>query len=551
MTGSTPAQSLAGQPPGQEAKESWVPMIAIALGQVIMSFNVASLPVAMGGMVKSFNVPPTTIATGIVMYSMLVAGFVMLGAKLNQRFGAVNVFRATVVLFGCAQVLMTFSPNATVMITAQGLSGAAAAAIVPSLVALIAENYRGTQQATALGALGSARAAAGVAAFLIGGVLGTFIGWRPAFGILIVLSAVVFVLSFRLKADRGRPEVQIDLVGVVLAAAAIVLISFGFNNLNRWGLAVATPAAPFTIAGLSPAPVFIVVGIVLGQLFVRWTRRRQEAGKTPLLALEVITSGQERAAVMAMFAVVALEAMLNFSVPLYIQIVQGRSPLATAIAMMPFNLTVFFSAMLIVRFYDKLTPRQIGRYGFILCTVALVWLAFVVRNDWSAVPVLFGLVVFGIGQGSLVTLVFNVLVTASPKELAGDVGSLRGTTNNLAAAVGTAVAGALLVGLLSTIVLGRVAATPELTPEVQAMVNLDSINFVSNDRLRTALETAGATPQQVNAAVVVNAESRLRALKIGLLIMAAIALLSIIPAGRLPDYKPGEIPDPDKAPPTR
>ena len=65
----------------------------------------------------------------------------------------------------------------------------------------------------------------------------------------------------------------------------------------------------------------------------------------------MIDSPQERAAVYAMFAVVALEAMLNFSVPLYIQIVQGRSPLATAIAMMPFNLTVFFTAMLIVRFY--------------------------------------------------------------------------------------------------------------------------------------------------------------------------------------------------------
>ena len=129
---------------------------------------------------------------------------------------------------------------------------------------------------------------------------------------------------------------------------------------------------------------------------------------------------------------VALEAALNFSVPLYIQIVQGRSPLATAIAMMPFNLTVFFTAMLIVNLYDRLTPRQIGRYGFMLCTIGLVWLAFVVRNDWSEVPVLLGLVLFGIGQGSLVTLLFNVLVTASPKELAGDVGSLRGTTQNLA-----------------------------------------------------------------------------------------------------------------------
>ena len=74
--------------PATEAQESWVPMIAIALGQMIMSFNVASLPVAMGGMVQSFNVPPTTVATGIVAYSMLVAGFVMLGAKLTQRFGA-------------------------------------------------------------------------------------------------------------------------------------------------------------------------------------------------------------------------------------------------------------------------------------------------------------------------------------------------------------------------------------------------------------------------------------------------------------------------------
>jgi hypothetical protein len=86
---------------------------------MIMSFNVASLPVAMGGMVQSFAVPPTTVATGIVAYSMLVAGFVMLGAKLAQRFGAVQVFRAAVVLFCVSQILMTFSPTATLMIVAQ------------------------------------------------------------------------------------------------------------------------------------------------------------------------------------------------------------------------------------------------------------------------------------------------------------------------------------------------------------------------------------------------------------------------------------------------
>ena len=64
------------------------------------------------------------------------------------------------------------------MITAQALCGAAGALIVPSLVALIAENYTGRQQATAVRALGSARAAAGVLAFVIGGTSNPF----PRFG---------------------------------------------------------------------------------------------------------------------------------------------------------------------------------------------------------------------------------------------------------------------------------------------------------------------------------------------------------------------------------
>ena len=296
--------------------------------------------------------------------------------------------------------------------------------------------------------------------------------------------------------------------------------------------------------GFAAVLAVILIGAVILQGFIAWCRRVALRGGTPLLDLRVITSGEERAAVYAMFTVVGLEAMLNFTVPLYIQIVQGRTPIETAIAMMPFNLTVFFTAMLVVRLYDKVSPRRIAQGGFALCVIGLLWLAFVVRNDWSAIPVMLGLITFGIGQGALVTLVFNVLVTASPKELAGDVGSLRGTTNNLAAAVGTAVAGALLVGMLSTMVVRNLASNPILTPELQSQVQLDSINFVSNDRLESALAQTDATPEQKAEALQVNTDARLRALKLGLLLMAGLALLSIVPAGWLPAYKPGEVPDP-------
>ena len=425
----------------------------------------------------------------------------MLGAKLVQRFGSTSVFRVVVAVFGIGQVLMVFSPTASVMLCAQGLVGLAAAVIVPALVALIANHYPGQQQATAVGALGSARAAAGVLAFLIGGMLGTFIGWRPVFALLVAVCGLVFVLSPGSSRTPSAAEVNIDMLGVLLAAASIIMITMGFNNLNRWGLGAARPAAPFTVLGLSPAPLMIVLGIGLLQAFIAWTRRVQASGGTPLLDLRVITSNRERAAVICMFSVVALEAMLNFSVPLYIQIVQGNTPIATAIAMLPFNLTVFFTAMLVVRLYPTLTPRVIGMLGFMLCTVALLWLAWVMRNDWGAPVVMTGLILFGIGQGALVTLVFNVLVSAAPKELAGDVGSLRGTAQNLAAGVGTAVAGALLVGLLSGTVLRALVDHPQLPPEVQAQVDLDSINFVSNNQLRGTLERTTSTAEQVEAAI--------------------------------------------------
>ncbi|PVE92277.1 MFS transporter [Microbacterium sp. TPD7012] len=530
-----------------ETKTSWLPMVSLFLAQVLMSFNVAALPISLGGMVSDFGVPPTVASTTIVMYGLAVAALVMTGAKLGQRIGWVLIFRIVIALFAASSIMMLVAPTVGWAIAGQAVAGSAAAIIVPSIVALIAENYRGAQQATAIGAIGSARAISGVSAFLIGGTLGTLVGWRPMFFIVLGIAVLVFALSFTLRGDRGDASIRIDLVASLLIGAAIVLLTLGFNNLNAWGAVAATDAAPFSIVGLSPAPVFVVVGLVLGQGFFLWTRKRMAEGKVPLIDLSVLGSSRERAAVYAMFIVVALEACVNFTIPLYIQIVQGRTPFDTSIAMMPFNLTVFITATLVVRFYRRFPPRTIGVFGFILTTAALVWLSFVVSNNWETLPTILGLIVFGIGQGALVTLVFNVLVTAAPAELAGDVGSLRGTTQNLASAVGTALAGALLVSLLGLSIGRAVVEHPDLPPALVAQVDMDNLNFVSNDDLRTALEATDATPEQVDAAVVVNEEARLGTLKLGLLLLAGISALAILPASRLPQYRPHEIPDPSPA----
>jgi MFS family permease len=531
-----------------EAEASWLPMIVIALAQILMIFNISSLQVSIEGIVSSFGTPATTVGTAIVTYSLVVAGFIMLGARAGQMFGSRRVFRIMVLLFGAAMALMAVSPAAVTMIIAQALAGAAAAALVPTLVVLIADNYRGSQQEKALGWLGGAQAMGVVLAFLISGAFSTWIGWRYTFGFLVLLTAVIYQLSGKLNDVKARGIVSVDWIGVVLAASAILLISVGANNVTDWGLLLAGPRAPFSVVDMSPAPIMIVCGIFLGQGFFAWSRRRHAAGHTVLIALEVVDTPSERSAALSMFIIGALGSAITFLVPLYIQIVQGRTGIQTAVVVIPFSLASFGAAVLVVRLYGQWSPRRITRYAFLVVAAGVGLLGVVIRNDWSTFMVIVSMVLAGLGEGSLVTLLFNVLVTASPKKMAGDVGSLRGTTNNLANGVGTAMAGALVVGVLGAGVHRALVHNPVIPNELKMEMNLDNVPFTSNAQLRSFLANTGATREQVNEAVRINTEVRLVALKLSFFTLAGLALLAFFPAGGLPDYIRGELPGSNSGP---
>ncbi len=522
---------------------TWLYMGIIVLAQMQMAFNVNAIPVSIGPIVEELNVPATSVGTALVVYSLFVAAFVMLGAKLGKIFGDRLVFQITVLLHGLAMALMAISQNASMMNAAQALAGLAAAALVPTLVVLIAANYNGPQKSQALGILAATPALSGALAFFVAGFLGTYLSWRYSFGLLTFVSIVVFLLSFRLHPVPRQSGVKIDWIGVALSAIAVILISFGFNNLNNWGIVLASSNAPFNLVGLSPAMLFVVFGLLLFQAFFAWSHQRAELGRMPLLSLEVLDSATERATIVCLLVIGALGPAVNFLIPLFIQIVQGRTTMQTAIAVVPYTLSIAASAIFIVRFYDRFTPRRIAIVAFALVAAGLTLLSFVVGNNWGTAMVILGLLMVGLGEGSLLTLLFNVMVTSAPKSLAGDVGALRGVANNLSTALGTAFAGVVAVGLLSLFISSAIAqANPPRA--LLRQVNLDNVNFVSNDQLDDVMAQTTATPEQIALAVSINEQARLRALRASFLILGAFALLAIFPALGLPDYAPGDEPPP-------
>lgn len=525
---------------------SWTAFGIIMLAQVQMAFNVSAIPVSVGPISDELGISATDVGTALVIYSLFVAAFVILGAKLGKIIGERLVFQVSAVAHGAAMALMAAAPNVQIVNLAQAIAGLAAALLVPTLVVLIAANYHGRQQEQALGILAGAPAISGALAFFIAGALATALSWRVSFALLAVVSVAVLLLSFRLPPVKRQRGIQIDFVGAVMAAVSILLIILGFNNINNWGAFFANPSAPFNLLGISPAPIMMVLGLVVGQGFLSWLHQRHAAGKSPLLATEVIDSPEENGATISMLIIGALGPAVNLLIPIFMQIVQGQTSFQTAVAMVPYTLSVFASAFLIVRLFPRFTPRIIGVIGFIVVAAGLFYLAWVLETEISALPVLVGLVIVGLGEGALLTLVFNVLVSASPKKFAGDVGALRGTVNNMSTALGTAVAGVLAVAILSFLVGRAVIDHPTIPPELVTQVNLENINFISNDQLDEVLTaTTDATPEQIDAAVQINIDTRILALKYSFLVLAFVSLFAIFPAARMPKYTPREL-NPDE-----
>ncbi|MFF5794399.1 MFS transporter [Paeniglutamicibacter sp. NPDC012692] len=515
-------------------KASWLPLIVVVLTQIQASFAVNALTVSMAGITTDLDTPATSVGTAITAGTFSMAAFILLGAKIGARFGTRKVFQIAVAIHAAAMACVALSVSPAMLFIAQASSGAVIALVAPALTVFIATNYKDAQQAKAIGLLAAAIPAAGVLALLLAGWFATTIGWRYSFGLMVVLGAINLLLSFRLKTIPAQPALKIDWTGAIIAAVSIIFLSFGFSGLSGWGIWFATEQAPFNIMGLSPAPLLILLGLIGGQVFFSWIRKRQDAKLPRIFDLRVLASSSELAITACMAIMLFVGTAANFLIPLYMQMVQGRSGIQTSFSLIPYTLSIFLASTFVAFLYSKFTPSLIARVGFVVVAGALCLIAFTIRNDWGQLFVVLGLVLLGLGQGAIVALVFNTLLSSVPKPLAGDVGAWRGLVHNLSGSVGIAVASAFAVGMLASLIASGAAAHPEISDQLISEVNISDADFMTNAQLEAAIGERAGSPEELAAAVEVNAEARLRSLQLSLLGLAGLALLAIVPAGRMP-----------------
>ena len=143
--------------------KGWTALVALATAQFVMVLDQSVMNVSISSLTEDFHTTVTTIQAVITLYCLVMAMFILTGAKIGDIIGRRRAFVIGLVIYGCGSALTAAAP--TVGVLALGwsvLEGIGAALVLPALAALVAGNFEGARRKVAYAIIGGV-AGAGIA----------------------------------------------------------------------------------------------------------------------------------------------------------------------------------------------------------------------------------------------------------------------------------------------------------------------------------------------------------------------------------------------------
>ena len=524
------------------AAGSGLVLLTLASAQFLMTLDSSVMNVSIATVAQDVGSTVTGIQLAITLYTLVMAAFMITGGKLGQILGRKRVFMIGCVVYGCGSFTTALAKSLPVLIVGWSvLEGLGAALIMPAVVALVATNFGRPDRPRAYGLVASAGAIAVAVGPLVGGLCTTYLSWRVVFVGEVVIVVGILALSTRVADSPPVPGVRLDPVGTLLSATGLALVVYGVIRAGTWGFVQPKPEAPVWL-GASPVLWLILGGAGVLAVFLLWERNRTTRQKAALVDPAMLRNRTLQAGLTSFSFQFLLQAGMFFVVPLFLSVALGLSAVATGVRLLPLSVTLLAAAVGVPKLFPRASPRRIVRIGFALLLLGIVLLLVLLDQGAGPAIVTGPLLLAGLGIGSLASQLGSVTVSAVPDSQSGEVGGVQNTVTNLGASIGTALAGTVLIGVLTTTFLGAVAANPAVPEELstRAQVELSSgVPFVSDAQLGAALEHAGVPQAAAQAIVDDNASSRINGLRAALAVLALIALVALLLTGRLPVVQPG------------
>jgi MFS family permease len=410
----------------------------LALAQFICSFAGSNMNVMINDITADLDTTVAGVQATITLFLLIMAVLMIPCSKLTERWGRKRCFTAGLVLYGIGALLSAVAPGLGVLILGNSVfEGVGTALLIPPVYILTTLRFTDvTSRARAFGVISGMGGIGAAAGPLIGGVITSAISWRAAFLFQVLVIAAIVVLSRRVAdpvaPDPGRP---FDAAGAVLSAVGMFFVVFGILQADR---------DPALMAGL----------VVAGAAFLAWfflhVRRREREGRAALLSLGLFRNRTSNLALVTQNIQWLLLMGTSFVVAVFLQTVRGYDAVETGVIFTAATLGVLVSSLAAERLAKRRPQRTLIITGFVVTAAGIGVLLALVGASSRVVAFAPGLLLIGLGLGTMLTPSVNVVQSSFPESMQGEISGLSRSVSNLGSSFGTAIAGTILVSDLAS-----------------------------------------------------------------------------------------------------
>jgi len=412
-------------------------LVPLALAQFICSFAGSNMNVMINDIKDDLNTTVQGVQVCITLFLLVMAALMIPCGKLTDRWGRKRCFTLGLSVYGIGAVLSAVAPGLGILILGNSiLEGVGTALLIPPVYILTTMLFTNMKsRAWAFGVISGMGGIGAATGPLIGGAITTATTWRLAF-IFQALIIVIIVLLARgitdpLPADPDRP---FDTVGAILSAAGLVIFVGGIMAADdNIGLML----------------ILLAVGALILAGFFAWVRSRERAGKEALLSTGLFRNRTSNRALVTQNMQWAMLMGTSFVVSAYLQVVRHYNAIQTGVIFTAATVGILLSSLAAGRLAKRFQQRTLILTGFVTTIVGVVLLLALVKGNpgaWYFAP---GLFFIGVGLGVMLTPSVNVVQSAFPENLQGEISGLSRSVSNLGSSFGTAVAGTILVAGLA------------------------------------------------------------------------------------------------------
>src|SRR5437868_7127338 len=291
----------------------WI-LAATVLGSGLTLLDSTIVNVALPAIGRDLDADMADLQWTINAYTLTLAGLILLGGSLGDRYGRRRIFLIGTVWFATASALCGLAPNIETLILARALQGVGGALLTPGSLAIIQASFVRADRPRAVGAWSGLGGVASAIGPLLGGWLVAAPGWRWAFLINPFFAVFVVLVTLR-HVPESRDELAVgrfDILGSVLAALALTGITYGLIERGT--------------------PLPLVAGLVLGAAFVVVQIRRSPAALVPVGLFRDHVFTAVNLVTLIMYGAMGV---VFFLLVVELQVVSGFSPIAAVSSLLP------------------------------------------------------------------------------------------------------------------------------------------------------------------------------------------------------------------------